>query len=301
MNARDLYRDVMPDTIKNHLRPLKRRAELGYVWLQAKRGYERLRPAFLIIGAEKAGTTSLFRYLAYHPKIVEPLRKEILYFQAAWDRPFAWYLAHFPRADRVPPGVMTGEASPSYLFDPLVPERVARFLPEVKIIALLRNPIARAISHYYHKVNKKVGESCGLVECLLAEGMQLRPDLTDRLVSEYGLTRERLYAVANTVRLPTYIQRGFYADQLLNWYKHFDRDQILVLNSEDMFENPRDVYARTLRFLDLDFFDIGPMRAYNAGRYGDVDPIIIRYLSEIYADSNRSLYQLLGVDFGWND
>ena len=75
---------------------------------------------------------------------------------------------------------------------------------------------------------------------------------------------------------------------------------MLILRSEDLFEKPRETYARTLKFLDLDFFDLGPMRAYNTGSYGSVDPAIIRYLSAIYAEPNRRLQGLLGADFGWS-
>jgi hypothetical protein len=301
VKARDLYRDGTPDWMKNRLRPLKRRAERAYVWLRVKGGHERLKPSFFIIGAEKAGTTSLFRYVARHPRVVEPLRKEILYFQAYPDRPMAWYLAHFPRLDSVAEGAVTGEASPSYLFDPLVPERVARAFPEAKIIALLRDPIARAISHYHHRVNKKVGESRELVECVVSEGMDLHPELTAQLVSQLSSRAHNGNAAApNGQPSAYYIKRGFYADQLANWFKHFDRDQLLVLKSEDLFGKPRDTYARTLKFLGLDHFDLGPMRAYNTGRYGDVDPKIVRFMSAIYAEPNRRLQELIGSEFDWS-
>jgi len=301
VKARDLYRDVTPDWLKNRLRPVKRRAERAYIWLRVKGGQERLKPSFFIIGAEKAGTTSLFRYLARHPRVVEPLRKEILYFQAYSDRPIAWYLAHFPRLDSVAADAVTGEASPSYLFDPSVPERVARAFPDAKIIALLRDPIARAISHYHHKINKRVGESRELAACIVGEGMELQPELTTRLTTELHWLPDRVKTLASNSHPPAYyMKRGFYAEQLQNWFKYFDRDQMLILKSEDLFEKPRETYARTLKFLDLDFFDLGPMRAYNTGSYGDVDPVIIRYLSAIYADPNRRLGELIGIDFSWN-
>src|SRR5262245_40024063 len=287
--------------MKNRLRPLKRRAERAYVWLRTKGDHERLKPSFFIIGAEKAGTTSLFRYVARHPRVVEPLRKEILYFQAHPDWPLPWYLAYFPRLDSVAADAVTGEASPSYLFDPLVAERVARAFPKARIIALLRDPIARAISHFHHRVNKRERESRKLVECVVSEGMELQPALTSQLASELGLQAgDVIAATSSKQRNAHYIKRGFYADQLLNWFKQFDRNQILVLKSEDLFEHPRETYLRTLRFLDLEHFELGPMRAYNTGRYGDVDPAIIRFLSRIYAEPNRRLQEIVGPEFTWN-
>jgi len=307
VNLRACYREVAPDWLRDNVRLHKRHAISAYVWLRTRRPRERLKPAFLIVGAGKAGTTSLFAYLICHPQIAEPLRKEIHYFNddwgrsLSWDRPIDWYLAHFPRADRVSPGTITGEASPGYLFGPETPARVASVLPDVKIIVLLRNPIFRAISHYYHDASRRVGDPGGLAAYLVAEGMELQPELTNRLMSDLGWDKRPINPPSEGARPPIYIRSGFYADQLSNWFRYFDRDQMLILKSEDLFANPRDVYARTLKFLDLGFFDPGSMKAHNVGSYGKVDPVIIRYLSEIYADPNRRLHELLGLDFGWDD
>lgn len=299
MNARDLYRDVLPDPIKIRLRPLKNRAEVALVWLRTVRRHERLKPSFFIIGAEKAGTTSLFRYLARHPGVVEPLRKEIHYFQASWTKPIDWYLGYFPRAHEVPAGSITGEASPSYLFDPDVAGRVAAAFPDARIIALLREPAARAISHYYHKKNKNAGETRDLIDCLIAEGMEIAPDLTSRLASDLGRSVERVRDNARVLRPPTYIRRGFYADQVAPWLRLFGRERMLILKSEDLFERPRDVYDETLAFLGLRPHDCGPLKAFNTGRYGEVDPLVMRYLAQIFDEPNRRLRAMLGERFSW--
>lgn len=299
MNARDLYRDVLPDPIKIRLRPFKNRAELALVWLRTVRRHERLKPSFFIIGAEKAGTTSLFRYLAKHPNVAEPLRKEIHYFQAAWTKPIDWYLGYFPRMDEVPTGSITGEASPSYLFHPEVAARVAKAFPDAKIIALLREPAARAISHYYHKTNKNAGEKRDLIDCLIAEGLGIDRDLTSRLASDLGRSIERARKNAEVLRPPTYIRRGFYADQVVPWLRLFGPERVLILKSEDLFERPRDVYDETLAFLGLDPFDCGPLKPFNTGRYGGVDPLVMRYLAQIYEEPNRRLRAMLGERFSW--
>jgi hypothetical protein len=302
MKVRAYYQTVAPDWLKNYVRPQKRRAIEGYVWLRAQHPRERLKPAFLIVGVGKAGTTSLFEYLTSHPQIAEPLRKEIEYFSTHWHRPQAWYFAHFPRLDRVSPGVITGEASPGYVYDPEIPERIASVLPQAKIIVLLRNPILRAISHYYHDVNKKVVKRPrSLLESLAVEGMELQPELTKRLIGEVQ-DRRPIDAPLDGGRLPFYYVRlGLYANFLPNWLRCFGRDRVLILKSEDMFVNPSEAYAQTLKFLGLDFFHLGSMEPHNAGNYSKVDPIVLRYLSEIYADPNRRLYELLGVNLGWED
>jgi hypothetical protein len=276
----------------------------AYLWLRVKRPRERLRPAFLIIGAMKAGTTSLFLYLAGHPKIAQPLVKEINYFDRNWERrPLNWYFAHFPQINDVSAGMITGESSPGYLFNSgRCASRVASVLPQAKIIVLLRNPVHRAISHYYHDLRKKIEPTDELAASLVAEGMEIQPELTNRLVTDLGWSKPSpINPLAEKGQLSSCIRGGLYVDLLAHWFKYFDRDRVLILKSEDLFANPRDVYARTLEFLDLDFFDVGPMKAHNVGNYGsNVEPSIIRYLSGIYADPNRRLAELLGRDFAWD-
>src|SRR5687768_13237463 len=97
-------------------------------------------PDFLIIGAQRGGTTSLYRYLTEHPEIDPAVRKEIHFFSRHHEQGLDWYRAHFPRRDE---SSLVGEASPNYLVHPDVPARVAAALPRVKLIALLRNPVDR--------------------------------------------------------------------------------------------------------------------------------------------------------------
>jgi hypothetical protein len=113
----------------------------------------RLKPTFLVIGAQKSGTTSLHAYLADHPAILCATPKEVHYFDQAYHRGDRWYLAHLPLAGRgiaararagVAPAV--GEVTPAYLFTPLVPQRAHAFDPRLKLIAVLRDPVTRAYS-----------------------------------------------------------------------------------------------------------------------------------------------------------
>ena len=109
-------------------------------------------PSVLIIGAQKGGTTSLFSYLVQHPDVLAPLTKEIHYFDLQYDREDKWYRGHFPFARRLERGAVTIDASPYYLPHPLVPARAAQLVPEAKLVAVLRDPVDRALSHYHHEV-----------------------------------------------------------------------------------------------------------------------------------------------------
>src|SRR5207244_9402765 len=88
-------------------------------------------PNFLILGAQKAGTTALYAYLRWHPQITGPSFKEVSFFDRHYARGERWYRAHLPVRRRG----LVGEASPSYLFHPLAPERVARMLPDARLVA----------------------------------------------------------------------------------------------------------------------------------------------------------------------
>ena len=119
----------------------------------------RVLPDFLIIGAQKSGTSSLYRYLAQHPQVRESVLKEVHYFDGGLEAGIDtyalgehWYRAHFPRRAAMAPGSRTFEASPLYLLHPLAAERIAALMPQVKLVAILRNPTDRALSHYFHNV-----------------------------------------------------------------------------------------------------------------------------------------------------
>ena len=119
----------------------------------------RLLPDFLIIGTQRGGTTSLYHYLQAHPCIRPASTKEVHFFDTKFHKGLAWYRGHFPtRIEQSSVNrlhghsLMTGEATALYLFHPHAPKRVAKALPFVKLIVLLRNPVDRALSHYYHAI-----------------------------------------------------------------------------------------------------------------------------------------------------
>jgi hypothetical protein len=129
----------------------------------------------VIIGAQRGGTTSLYRFLASHPDVRQPLPKEVSFLSRRWDRGVPWYTRHFPVLRHRP--LRTLEASPSYLSDVLAPVRAAATLPDARFVALLREPTARAISHYHH--NRALGvEPLSFEEALDAEPERLGDDPT---------------------------------------------------------------------------------------------------------------------------
>lgn len=243
-------------------------------------------PDFLIIGAQRAGTTALYEYLRRHPGIAGPAWKEVNFFDVHHRRGQAWYRGHFPIRSRA----IVGEASPSYLFHPLAPERVAALLPEARLIALLRNPIERALSHYHHEVD--LGrEPLPFEEALEREEERMRGEL-ERMLGDPAYFSDAWWN-------HTYVARGRYAEQLERWLAFFPREQLLVLTSEELFAQPRQTYACVLDFLGAGPHALGSYPRVFARDYSEMLPETRLRLADYYAEPNAQISELLGRELGW--
>lgn len=244
-------------------------------------------PDFLVIGAQKAGTTALYAYLRWHPGVTGPSWKEVSFFDRHWWRGVAWYRGQFPLRAR---GRLAGEASPSYLFHPLAPERVRAVVPEAKLVVLVRNPVDRAYSHYQHEV--ALGrEPLAFEDALAAEDERTRGEV-ERIVADPR-------AFSHAWWDHTYVARGRYAEQLERWLAVFDREQLLVVRSEDLGGRPAETYAEVLSFLGAAPHSLPEYPRVFDRDYGPMRPETRAALSERFADPNRRLEELTGRRFGW--
>jgi hypothetical protein len=266
----------------------------------------RLLPDFLIIGAQRAGTSTLYEYLVRHPCIGAASRKEVGYFDRRYHRGPNWYRAQFPTAlqKRVAlargGAFLTGEASPSYLLNAAVPARVAAAIPGARFIAILRDPIDRAYSGYQREVRK---------------GRETRP-FADAVRSELpdplSGWRDNLSGQAlETFYHRSYLARGLYAQQLQCWMTFFPRERFLLLSSEEFFKDALSVLNRTCDFLGLPPW---PDQSFRASvlpnvskwlrrkysyRYPPLERTVRRELGEFFQPHNERLYAIAGKDFGW--
>ena len=177
-------------------------------------------PNFLVIGAMKAGSTSLFQYLRVHPQVFMPAQKELHFFaDQAWERGVAWYERFF---DAAGDAIAVGEASPGYSrypFSPDTPARMAGLIPDARLVYVIREPVDRIVSQWRHMT--QVGsETRPLAEAALDERVYVSS-------SRYGLQIERYLA-------------------------HFDRSQLLVVLSEDLRDRRLPTVRSVLRFLGVD-------------------------------------------------
>lgn len=254
-------------------------------------GHQGALPNFLIVGTQKGGTTFLYDELVKHPQIMGALTKEVHYFDANFDKAADWYRAFFPTAETLAArGAITGEASPSYLFHPHAARRIHALAPQIKIIMLLRNPIARAYSHYHHEV--RLGyEDLPFAEAIARE--------EERLTGEHPrmLADETYYSAAYMHY--SYLTRGHYFAQLQQWHALFPAEQILTLKSEDFYANPAVALQEVLAFLALPTVDTYRQDQHKTFPYAKMDSQLRTRLHTYFAAHNAELYDYLQQDYGW--
>ncbi len=252
-------------------------------------------PDFIIVGAQRSGTTSLYAYLKQHPQLWPSYRKEVHFFDGGlnpiidnFEKGQAWYRAHFPINISTSVHSKTFEASPSYLFSPLTPKRIFALVPEVKLIILLRNPTERAISHYFH--TKRTGfESLLIYDALQAEEKRLESVVEKKDYKNDIFLRN------------SYKSRGLYREQIERFLNYFSWQQILVLNSEEFFSEPDNTLRQIFEFVGIDAgFKVRDLQPRNvANNKDEVDSTVYRYLNSYYFPHNQALYELVGKDYEW--
>lgn len=253
---------------------------------------------FIIAGAQKAGTTSLYRYLEEHPNVVTPITKELAFFDRNFDRGTRWYRLHFPLSstDNSSHGLrkrtISGESTAYYIFHPLAPQRIAETLPRVKIIILLRNPVDRAFSHYQHKL-RRGQETLSFDEAIDAEAERLAGE-EERICDIPGY-RSQAHC------LFSYLARGKYLEQICRWKNYFSPDQLLILESGMFFKRTAEVYQQVLDFLSLPQWQPSQFGQHFAGGYrAKLNGATRRKLIDLFAPHNEQLYKYLGTRFDWD-
>jgi len=252
-------------------------------------------PDFIIIGAQKSGTTSLSFYLGQHPQILRSCKKEVHFFDGGLDpdvdnfeKGREWYQSHFPFRANVGANCRTFEATPLYIFNPLAPKRIFDLVPEVKLVAVLRNPTERAISHYFHE-KRKGRESLPIMDAMLEEEERLKLAVASKYYKNVVYHR------------CSYKSRGLYSQQIERFLDYFPRQQILVLSSEELFREPDSTLRRVFEFIGVDpGFKVSKLRPRNTGKNkSEVDSEVYEYLNNYFLPHNQALYDLLGRSYEW--
>ncbi len=235
---------------------------------------------FLVVGVQKGGTTALDWYLRQHPAITMATRKEVHFFDldgnfADASQNYRDYHANFSPG---PATLCVGEVTPSYLWWEPVMRRVWDYRPDMKLIAVLRNPIDRAYSHW-NMTRRRGEESVPFLEAIRREPDRCREALPDQ---------HRIYS---------YVDRGRYVAQLRRMNRFFPANQTLVLRSDDLRSDPAAVVNRVVDFLGLDpVTDWRPRRAGTAVYEAPMDPEARNFLRETLFWEIREIERVLGWD-----
>ena len=237
----------------------------------------RILPDVLVVGAMRAGTSSLFNWLGQQPRVVLPPRKEIHFFDHHYDRGLNWYRAWFPtRRD-----VMTVDNTPSYMAHAASASRAADVVPDAKVIALLREPADRAWSHYRFRLSRG-HESVPfdvLVESQIADGP--KPFVDGQKAGDIPI-----------------LSGGLYASQLRPWYENFGEENVLVVDSDELFGESGRELDRVVAFLGLKT-DAGSYSKHNSSPWQPMPDEMREKLDTFYAEPNAALRQLVGDHLSW--
>ncbi len=242
-------------------------------------------PNFIIIGTGKSGTTSLYNYLTQHPQVLPAIKKEIYFWSRYFDKGIDWYLSHFPPIPQETK-LLTGEATPTYINSWHTPERLFSIFPKIKLIVILRNPVDRAVSHYYHEVRLKM-ENKSLSAVIYEQLERLKKIPTSALEEAYWN------------HISYYVSYGVYVEFLKKWMTIFPREQFLILSSEDFYQEPQITMENVFKFLDLPKHQLQDYQKLNSGSYPNIPPSIYSTLSDYFQPYNQKLEEYLGMKFNW--
>lgn len=233
-------------------------------------------PDFMVIGASRSGTSSMFLNLVQHPQILKPHCKEIHYFDNHLWKGESWYLGLFPRtAD----GELTFDATPNYLYKPTAPKLIrefdARHNLNLRFIVLMRNPIDRTWSHFEH--------------------------------CKHAVRAKNLAIERSESRRQPFVIKSIYIEQIKRWLRHYDQSRFLFIRSEDFFGDERGVCKAVFRWLGVDeivlskikYYDPWKPNKYKKTKYSKCPPHVRKQLAEFFEPYNQQLYEFMGFDFGW--
>lgn len=237
-------------------------------------------PDYLVVGECKCGTSSLYDYLTKHPKILETYgngmddylgTKELRFFDRYYSKGIDWYTSRFPDTTE---GEIVGEGASVYFGRMISLYRIKKHLPHAKIIVLLRNPIDRLYSHFCHKQKWIPGWK---------NKYSSFEDFIDSAREEDNYL----------------IEKGIYVNPLRSWLKYFG-EQILIVESERLFNNSQFVCDDIFRHLEIEPFKIDNFKKLNKTSVSSMEQKTRDMLKEFYEPHNKELYNLLGYKMSWD-
>ena len=254
-------------------------------------------PNFIIIGAVRCGTTSLYQNICEHPNVISAKQDEIGFFDSNFHLGLEWYKSFFPKNDEIEKlkeetgfGI-TGEDTPFYFWNKLSCDRILKTIPNCKLIVILRNPVNRAYSNYQLSV-RNGKEDLSFEEVIGIEKKQLSNDgiyLDDEInLEKFKHPRSNLI-------------KGWYYEQLKIWIEKFSDEQILIISTEDLENNPQETMNTVFDFLELPKYKMKKFQKLKFVKYKNMDDNIKQELFEYFKPKNEKLFSLINKKFKWDD
>ena len=272
---------------------IQSRGRAAGLWWGVRTSAKRPLPDFLVIGGQRCGTTSLFRALMSHPQIRRPvMHKGVNYFDLNYPRGEEWYRGHFPTRgtdDRT----RVFDSSGYYMFHPMAAERIARDLPGVKIVAMVRDPVERAYSAYKHELARGFEWEKSFARALELEDARLAGEV-ERICADpnYHSFNHRHHA---------YRHRGEYAALLEPFRSRLGPENVLLIESERFFGTPEKEFRRLTAFLGIDDRIPDRFDRFNARPGAGLEPAMREQLRAHYAPHDEALAGILGHPPVWRD
>ena len=263
---------------------------------------DRLLPNFLIFGGTRSGGTTLQRYIVKHPLVI--CERNIHFFENTFTNDLDWYKSHFPTKkykkrveQKNNQRLQIGEQTGTYMYYPGVPKRVREIIPDVKLIAVLRNPIDMIFSRYVHMKNQGLEVSLNFDEVIQTElrRIELIENNPEIKMSNPFFDNSMIF---------NYIKHGNYFERFQEWFKYFPREQFLIFTNTELTENPAGFTKKTFEFLGLESGSIPENIDYKKHNVSDYQEKMSSYakkiLEEHFKISNDKMSKLLNKNLEWN-
>ncbi len=266
------------------------------------------KPDFIVIGAQKCGTSSLHYYLKQHPSLVGSSPKEIHYFDKKVELPYSLkrYEKHFTHL--FPKNKLFYESTPKYIFEKNVAKKISECYPDIKLILVLRNPVQRAYSawnmhrikfeenkrNYLNNLNNFPEKKDAYLHFF--QNSKKFPDFKDFIQFEQSQINSGNLDGHATLR------RGLYAQQIKEYYSYFRKEQILILGFKDFTNQTEQTLEKIYQFLGVESMPFSKLnvkpkgsRTYNTRMSTEEEAFLENY----YAEPNKELFELLGYELNW--
>jgi hypothetical protein len=284
MNAgkhRQLYRIIYYQLIQRHVFAIT--------------GFIRVIPDFLVIGAKRCGTTSLYQHLPEHPCISKSPYDNMGFFNDNFHLGVNWYKSFFPTTftrNKIKSkfgDFLAFDVTTKYMEEESTANNVYQTKPNMKIIIILRNPVDRAYSQYHLSVRQTAERRS--FEDVVEENM----NRLNKESHEHYEIKPRFSAKEDN-----YLKKGLYALQLRYWLKIFPRENILIVSTEEFESNQQIIYNKIFEFLNISKSEVKNTKKMEKGNYPPMKSETRNLLLEYFRPHNHELFELINMEFDWD-